>query len=71
MGYVGRDAALGAARGVRVGGGIARAGGADALPFDARLKLVALQLEFYADAEPLDPRVRTVLDALDAAWCGD
>ena len=47
------------------------AGGADALPFDARLKLVALQLEFYADAEPLDPRVRTVLDALDAAWCGD
>ena len=44
------------------------AGGADALPFDARLKLVALQLEFYADAEPLDPRVRTVLDALDAAW---
>ena len=47
------------------------AGGAGALPFDARLKLVALQLEFYADAEPLDPRVRTVLDALDAAWCGD
>ena len=47
------------------------AGGADALPFDARLKLVALQLEFYADAEPLDPRVRTVLDALDTAWCGD
>ena len=47
------------------------AGGAAALPFDARLKLVALQLEFYADAEPLDPRVRTVLDALDAAWCGD
>ena len=47
------------------------AGGADALPFDARLKLVALQLEFYADAEPLDPRVRSVLDALDAAWCGD
>ena len=44
------------------------AGGAAALPFDARLKLVALQLEFYADAEPLDPRVRTVLDALDAAW---
>ena len=44
------------------------AGGADALPFDARLKLVALQLEFYADAEPLDPRVRNVLDALDAAW---
>ena len=44
------------------------AGGADMLPFDARLKLVALQLEFYADAEPLDPRVRTVLDALDAAW---
>ena len=44
------------------------AGGAGALPFDARLKLVALQLEFYADAEPLDPRVRTVLDALDAAW---
>ena len=47
------------------------AGGAAALPFDARLKLVALQLEFYADAEPLDPRVRSVLDALDAAWCGD
>ena len=44
------------------------AGGAAALPFDARLKLVALQLEFYADAEPLDPRVRNVLDALDAAW---
>ena len=44
------------------------AGGGAALPFDARLKLVALQLEFYADAEPLDPRVRTVLDALDAAW---
>ena len=44
------------------------AGGAATLPFDARLKLVALQLEFYADAEPLDPRVRTVLDALDAAW---
>ena len=44
------------------------AGGAEGLPFDARLKLVALQLEFYADAEPLDPRVRTVLDALDAAW---
>ena len=44
------------------------AGGAAALPFDARLKLVALQLEFYADAEPLDPRVRSVLDALDAAW---
>ena len=47
------------------------AGGAAALPFDARLKLVALQLEFYADAEPLDPRVRTVLDALDTAWRGD
>ena len=47
------------------------AGGGAALPFDARLKLVALQLEFYADAEPLDPRVRTVLDALDTAWCGD
>ena len=44
------------------------AGGADMLPFDARLKLVALQLEFYADAEPLDARVRSVLDALDAAW---
>ena len=44
------------------------AGGAATLPFDARLKLVALQLEFYADAEPLDPRVRSVLDALDAAW---
>ena len=44
------------------------AGGGAALSFDARLKLVALQLEFYADAEPLDPRVRNVLDALDAAW---
>ena len=47
------------------------AGGAAALPFGARLKLVALQLEFYADAEPLDPRVRGVLDALDAAWNAD
>ena len=67
------DAAAWAGRTVHFGGPHADATRPPraALPFDARLKLVALQLEFYADAEPLDPRVRTVLDALDAAWRGD
>ena len=42
--------------------------GTDPPPFEARLKLVALQLHFYSDAEPLDSRVARVLDELDGFW---
>jgi hypothetical protein len=40
----------------------------DLPPLEARIKLCALQLEFYTDAQPLDANTQAILAGLDALW---